>query len=164
MVEVDPFLEGDGQFIAICFPDKLLASLVSKFLVIILVAPDREGPLDIFIAVSNFSVPDGLQSLVFGTIHLIRVELPHTPHVKHSCQEFFAPEVVTEVFLLTLGLHGLETLLVPLFDSDFQPVLAKSVEVLHELLQRSVALSIKLAVLEELTNGQLLAAFKHLLK
>ena len=63
---------------------------------------------------------------------------------------------------MALGLYRFEALLVPLLDRDLQPILTQSLQILHELLQRPMALGIKLAVLEELTDGHLFATLEHL--
>ena len=51
----------------------------------------------------------------------------------------------------------------PLLDGDAHPVLAQSLDRLHELLKRVVALGVELAVLEEFVHCLLLPAGKHLL-
>ena len=52
----------------------------------------------------------------------------------------------------------------PLLDGDSHAELAHSLHVLHECLERVVALRIKLAVLEEFIDSRLLATFEHLLE
>ena len=89
---VDPFLPRQSKFIGVCFPYELLAALVSEFVILQFVTPYREGSLDIFAAIFNLRVPNGLQSLVLGAKDLIRVLRFPAPHIEHFSQKLFAHE------------------------------------------------------------------------
>lgn len=64
--------------------------------------------------------------------------------------------------LLNQHFDRLERVLMPLFNGDALPEVAKSVDNLRELLESGVAFRVKFAVLKKLVHRLLLALLKHL--
>ena len=104
-----------------------------------------------------------MQCLILGTVDRVCVLLAEAPRVEHARQELLPAELIAEILLLDLHLDRLESLLVPLFDRNAHPVLAQTLNSLHELLEGVVAASVEFAVLEKLIHCLLLATLEHLL-
>jgi len=164
LVPCNPTLEGLGELVRVEPPDQLLAALCSMLLVIRVISPDGEGPLNIFLAIAEFDLPDGLESLVFGSVYLIGIHPLEPPCVEYLLKELPLFELLCQASLLNLGLQGLKCPLVPLFDCNFLSIFSKTLQNSNELSQRAVAFFIKPTVMEELVESSLLAILKHLLE
>ena len=98
-----------------------------------IVSPNRKRPLNIFLTVLHFNLPDALQGLVFGTIDRLRVHPLEPPRIEKLLQELPSPELRTQVTLLYFDLQRLECPLMPLFNSDFEPVFAQPLHYANKL-------------------------------
>lgn len=119
LVPGDPALERLGKLIRIQSPDHLPAPLRPVLLIPHIVSPNGKCPLNIFLTVFHFNLPDRLQGLVFGTIDGFRVHPLEPPCVEKLLQELSPSELGTQVTLLYLDLKRLECSLMPLFNSNF---------------------------------------------
>ncbi len=119
--------------------------------------------MHIFVNILYLGVPDGLESLVFGAIHHVGVQLTVAPQIEHSSEQLFTHEIIAQIMLLNLHLNRLESPLMPLLDCDLHTELSKSLQNFDKLPQSIVALGVKFAVLEELIHCLLFTSLKHLL-
>ena len=129
-----------------------------------IISPHLEGSLNLFVAVSDLGLPDGLEGLVFLAVELISVLLAISPHIEHLSEELVSHEFVAEIVLLEASFDWLESTLMPLFNGNFHTVLTETCDGLNELFEGVVALCVEFAVLEEFVHGLLLARYKHALK
>ena len=126
-----------------------------------IVSPNGKCPLNIFLAVFHFHLPDRLQGLVFGTIDGFRIHPLEPPCVEKLLQELSPSELGTEVTLLYLDLQRLERPLMPLFNSNLESVLPKPLHSSNKLTQCGMAFLIESAIVEELIESLLFASLVH---
>ena len=138
--------------------------MVPEASIVHVVFPHLKRSLNISRAVFRLGLPDGLQRLSFRAIHVRCVLLFIAPLIEHLTQELLPHETVAQVILLDLHFNRLEGALMPLFDCDSHFELAETLNDLHVLLERIVALGVELAVLEELIHRLLLSLLKHVLQ
>ena len=102
-----------------------------------------------------------MDSLVFNTILVLVVEESGSPLVPVLLLQVLDVHGVSEVNVLLQNLKWLESLLIPLFDSDAQLVLSKAVQHIHKLTQSVVTLLVKSAVVVELVHRVLFPHLDH---
>ena len=85
-VKVHPLLERFRQLVRVSLPDESLAALTPVAGIIHIVLPHLERSLHIFSTVFGLCIPDGLERLRFGSVHIGRVLLSKAPHIEHSAE------------------------------------------------------------------------------
>ena len=60
-----------------------------------IVSPHGESSLDLFVAVFDFGLPNGLNCLVFGAIKVIGTLVLVSPSIEHHAEKLLAAEIIT---------------------------------------------------------------------